>query len=83
MVEVNTNEIAVVLEEAIEKINLVIKQTIEQTPSELTSDIIERGLILSGGVALLPQLEKIISKTPQFPVVLAGNPLESVTKGTA
>lgn len=83
MVEVTTNEIAVVLVEAIEKINLVIKQTIEQTPSELTSDIIERGLILSGGVALLPQLEKIISKTPQSTVVLAENPLESVAKGTA
>ncbi len=82
-VEVTANEIAVVLEEAIEQIILVIKQTLEQSPPELASDIIERGLILSGGVALLPQLEKIISNTTQLPVFLAENPLESVAKGTA
>lgn len=82
-VKVTSNEIALVLEEAIEQIILVIKQTLEQTPPELSSDIIERGLILSGGVALLPQLEKMISEATQLPVILAETPLESVVKGTA
>lgn len=82
-VKVTASEIALVLEEAIEQISLVIKQTLEQTPPELASDIIERGLILSGGVALLPQLERIISEITQLPVIIAETPLESVAKGTA
>ncbi|MEK5187016.1 MULTISPECIES: rod shape-determining protein [Solibacillus] len=82
-VNITASEISSVLEEAIDQINLVIKQTLEQTPPELASDIIERGLLLSGGIALLPQLEKIISDASQLPVILAETPLESVAKGTA
>lgn len=82
-VNLTATEIAVILEEAIEQICLVIKKTLEQTPPELASDIIERGLILSGGMALLPPLEKIVSEYTQLPVILTETPLESVAKGTA
>jgi len=82
-IEITVTEIAEVLKEAINQINLVFKQTLELTPPELTADIIERGLILSGGVALLTNLEKIISEATQLPVILAESPLECVAKGTA
>lgn len=82
-VNITATEIGVILEEAIEQICLVIKKTLEQTPPELASDIIERGLILSGGMALLPPLEKIVSEYTQLPVILTETPLEIVAKGTA
>ena len=82
-IEFTATEIAKVLKESIDQIIVVIKQTLELTPPELAADIINRGLILSGGVALLPRLEQIISDATQLPVILAENPLESVAKGTA
>lgn len=82
-VELTAIEIKEVLQEAIEQIIAVIKQTLELTPPELAGDIIERGLFLTGGVALLPGLEKIISTATRLPVILAENPLENVARGTA
>ncbi|MER2106818.1 MAG: rod shape-determining protein [Solibacillus sp.] len=82
-VELTATEIQQALEEAIEQITAVIKQTLELTPPELAGDIIERGLLLSGGVALLPWLEKRITEETKLPVILAENPLENVVNGTA
>ena len=80
---VTSNEVEAALQEAIEQINTVIKHTLEITPPELASDIIERGLLLNGGVALLPKIADYISAATNLPVILAENPLESVVKGTA
>lgn len=80
---VTANEVEAALQEAIEQINTVIKHTLEITPPELASDIIERGLLLNGGVALLPKIADYISAATNLPVILAENPLESVVKGTA
>ena len=82
-IELTAIEVKGVLQEAFDQINAVIKQTLELTPPELAGDIIERGLLLSGGVALLPGLEKSISEATKLPVILAENPLENVAKGTA
>ena len=82
-VELTTTEIDEVLKEAIDQIIAAIKQTLELTPPELAGDIIERGLLLTGGVALLPGLDKSISKATKLPVILSENPLENVVKGTA
>jgi rod shape-determining protein MreB and related proteins len=82
-VELTSTEVEEVLNEAIDQIITVIKQTLELTPPELAGDIIERGLLLTGGVALLPGLEKRISKETKLPVILAENPLENVARGTA
>ena len=82
-VELTATEIQEVLQETVDQINTVIRQTLELTPPELAGDIIERGLLLSGGVALLPWLEKSISEATKLPVILAENPLENVVRGTA
>ncbi len=60
-----------------------IKTTIENTPPELVSDIYEQGLLLTGGGALLKNLDHIISQTTGVPVFIAEDPLTCVVRGTA
>lgn len=60
-----------------------IKTTIENTPPELVSDIYEQGLLLSGGGALLRELDHLISDATGVPVVVAEDPLTCVVRGTA
>ena len=58
-----------------------IKQVLEQTPPELASDIIDRGIVLSGGGALLPKLDRLISTKTGVPVHIADEPLLCVIRG--
>jgi rod shape-determining protein MreB len=58
-----------------------IRQVLEQTPPELASDIIDRGIVLSGGGALLPKLDRLISTKTGVPVHIADDPLLCVIKG--
>ncbi len=59
-----------------------IKKTLDQTPPELAADIVERGIVLTGGGALLRGFPKLISKETGVPVILAENPLTCVVLGT-
>lgn len=59
-----------------------IKSTLEITPPELVADIYERGMVLSGGGALLNGLDKIIAKATEIPVRVADDPLTCVVRGT-
>jgi rod shape-determining protein MreB len=58
-----------------------IKQVLEQTPPELASDIIDRGIVLSGGGALLPNLDRLVSTKTGVPVHVAEEPLMCVIRG--
>jgi len=60
----------------------VVKQTLESTPPELASDIMERGIVLAGGGALLYGLDKLLSAETQMPVHIAPDPLSCVVIGT-
>lgn len=82
-IEITDEEIWNVLAESIEIIIQTIKHTLENTPPELAADIMERGLVLTGGVALLGRLDTVISNATNLPVFVAEDPLESVVKGTA
>src|SRR5690625_952289 len=75
-------EIAGALEEYIEKIVDAVKYTLEKTPPELSADVMNRGIVLSGGGALLKNIDKVISKETEIPVFITENPLESVAIGT-
>jgi len=58
-----------------------VKATIEETPPELVADIMEKGIVLSGGGALLRLLNKLISKETGIPVHIADDPLTCVARG--
>ena len=65
-----------------ETITDAIRLTLEKTPPELASDIIENGIFLSGGGALLKGLDKLIEKETSMPVHIADEPLNCVAEGT-
>jgi len=67
--------------ESIEAIVEAIKQTLEKTPPELASDIIEKGICLAGGGALIKNLDKLVSEKTQITVYVAHDPLDCVVKG--
>lgn len=60
----------------------VVKLTLEKTPPELVSDIAVKGIILSGGGALIKNFDKLLSEATEMPVYVAENPLECVVRGT-
>ena len=59
-----------------------VKSVLEKTPPELSADIIDRGIILTGGGALLRGLEKLLSEVTGVPVIVADDPLSCVAIGT-
>ena len=81
-VEVNSVEIREALNEPIHTIVDTIKITREHTPPELASDILDRGIILSGGGSLLRRLDDRIVQETRLPVNVAEDPLTCVARGT-
>ncbi len=81
-VEVSSAEIREALNEPINTIVEAVKLTLEHTPPELASDILDRGIILSGGGALLRRLDDRIMQETQLPVNVAEDPLTCVARGT-
>mgnify|MGYP006067488543 FL=1 len=60
----------------------VVKMTLEKTPPELAADIMEKGIVLAGGGALIQNLDKLLSLATGMPVYIAEEPLNCVVKGT-
>lgn len=75
-------EVGEVLSEIIYTMTSMIKNTLEDTPVELMTDIMERGIVLTGGGALLKGLPQVVSDKTNIPVSIADEPLESVVLGT-
>jgi len=80
--EISSEEIAEALRESVSAIIDGVKKTLEQTPPELSADVMERGIVLTGGGALLKNLDKVISDETSMPVFIAENPLDCVAIGT-
>jgi rod shape-determining protein MreB and related proteins len=81
-IEITAEEIAIALRDTVSAIVDAVKSTLEQTPPELAADIMDRGIVLTGGGALLRNLDKVISKETSMPVLIAENPLDCVAIGT-
>ncbi len=81
-VVVSSEEIREALREPLETIIDVVKTTLEKTPPELSADIIDHGITLTGGGALLRGLDALINKETGIPVYIADNPLDCVALGT-
>jgi rod shape-determining protein MreB len=81
-IEVNSGEIREAIAEPVAQIVDTVKQTLEQTPPELAADIMERGIVLAGGGALLRGLDRLLSVETVMPVFIADDPLTCVALGT-
>ncbi len=79
--EIDSVEVRESLQEPINAIIEEIKRTLGQTPPELAADIVERGIVMTGGGSLLKGLDKLIAKETGVPVILAENPLICVALG--
>lgn len=81
-INITSDEVEEALHDSIKKIINMIKVVLEQTPPELSADIIERGITLTGGGALLQNLKEKIHEELHVPVFVAESPLTCVAEGT-
>lgn len=81
-IKISSLEIQGALKETVDQIIEGIKVCLEKTPPELASDIIDRGIVMAGGGALLRGLDKLISRETNIPVYVCDEPLLAVAKGT-
>ncbi len=81
-IEITSEEIREALLEPVSLIAESVHAVLEKTPPELASDIVEKGIVLAGGGALIRNLDKLLSQKTEMPVYIAEDPLECVVKGT-
>ena len=75
------HEILEALQEPLQGIVGAVKEALEQTPPELGADVAERGIVLTGGGAMLRDLDKLLMEETGLPVVIADDPLTCVARG--
>ncbi len=83
VIEVNTNDVVKAVTDELEKIILAIRKVLEQTPPELSADIIDHGIVLSGGGAQLRNLAELISHHTGVPTIVVEEPMLCVVRGVA
>jgi rod shape-determining protein MreB len=81
-VEITAEQIREAIDASLAQIVSTIKDTIEETPPELVADIVDQGIVLAGGGALLQGLDRRIAEATQMPVHIADDPLTCVARGT-
>lgn len=79
---VSSNEILEALSEPLNQIILATRNALEQTPPELSADIASRGMVLTGGGALLKNIDRLLTEETGLPVTVANEPLTCVVRGT-
>lgn len=81
-ITLNSTEITEALSDPLDEIIMAVRAVLEQTPPELSSDIIDRGMVMTGGGALLRNIDKLMTKVTGVPSYVAEEPLLCVVKGT-
>ena len=79
---ITSSQVEVAIKESVAQIVEVVKVSLEKTPPELASDIMEKGIVLSGGGSLIQNLDKLISLETGMPAYVAEEPLDCVVRGT-
>ena len=79
--KITSTQVEEAMRESIYKIVDIVKNTLEKTPPELASDIMEKGIVLAGGGALIKNLDKLLSIETGMPVYIAEEPLDCVVRG--
>ena len=80
--QIKESEIRAAISENVDEMIEAIKLTLENTPPELAADVMERGIVLTGGGALIKGLDKLITETTKIPTHVAEDPLDCVAIGT-
>lgn len=80
-IEIDANEVEAALHETLQQIINAAMSVLETVPPELASDIIDRGVMLTGGTALLDGIDQLFNEYLKVPVVVSENPLDNVAKG--
>ncbi len=81
ILSINSEEIRIAISEQIEAIVQTVKTVLEHTPPELAADIADSGIVLTGGGALLKNLDKLLSKESGLPITITEDPLSTVALG--
>ena len=81
-IDINAVDIAKAIQDVVQDIIVAIKETLEQTSPEIAADVIDHGIVLTGGGALLKNLPEVISEATKVPVFIAQDPLDCVAIGT-
>ena len=81
-IKLNSTEISDALKEPLQEIIVMVKSLLRETPPELSADIMDKGMIISGGGALLKNIDQLISQTTGVPCFIAEDPLTCVARGT-
>jgi rod shape-determining protein MreB len=80
--EIHAEDIAVAINDVVENIILSVREVLEETPPEISADVIDHGIVLTGGGALLKSIAEVISAEAEVPVFIANDPLDCVSIGT-
>ncbi|QQK80939.1 rod shape-determining protein [Salicibibacter cibi] len=81
-ITIQSDEISHAISDTVNTIVETVKVTLERTPPELAADIMDRGIVLTGGGSLLNGLDKVLGEETDMPVLVAENPLDCVALGT-
>ncbi|KRN29346.1 rod shape-determining protein mreb [Lactobacillus selangorensis] len=81
-IDISATDIATAIKEVVDEIITAIKETLEETSPEIAADVIDHGIVLTGGGALLKNLPDVISEATKVPVFIAQDPLDCVAIGT-
>ncbi|MBU0730374.1 MAG: rod shape-determining protein [Proteobacteria bacterium] len=79
---IDANEVRIAISEQVDAIIETVKLALESTPPELSADIVDRGIVLTGGGALLKNLDKRLREETGLPIIIAEDPLSSVVLGS-
>ncbi len=81
-IKISSNEISQAISDTLAEIIQVVKMVLRDTPPELSADVMDKGMVLTGGGALLRNLPELIAQSTGVPCTLAEEPLLCVAKGT-
>jgi rod shape-determining protein MreB len=82
IIEIDSDEVRESITEQIETILETVKMALEQTPPELAADIVDRGIVLTGGGALLKNLDMLLREETGLPITITEDPLSTVVLGS-
>jgi rod shape-determining protein MreB len=82
IININSDEVRQAIQEQIDTIVIAVKTALEQTPPELAADIVDRGICLTGGGALLKNLDILLHQETGLPIKIADDPLSTVVMGS-